>query len=293
MYYGDLAGNGSVEMVEAFFDHKRGRIVPWRDLDAVAKPLPWVRERFPTSQAYGEASLEEILGQRLKVCKEVRVNWLDTTVFLNRGDHFEIKALPLEAQFAPAFGVCVGDLDGDGQEDIFLSQNFFAVEERTTRYDGGRGLWLRGEGRGEFAAISGQQSGLKIYGEQRGSALCDYDGDGRVDLAVGQNATGTKLYHNEAAKPGLRVRLKGPPGNTAGIGAVVRIVYGERLGPAREVHAGSGYWSQDSAVQVFGNAAIATQVQVQWPGGKTVRGAISKNAREISVDAAGKVEVIR
>ena len=127
MYYGDLAGNGSVEMVEAFFDHKRGRIVPWRDLDAVAKPLPWVRERFPTSQAYGEASLEEILGQRLKVCKEVRVNWLDTTIFLNRGDHFEIKALPLEAQFAPAFGVCVGDLDGACRIDPKLDRANTAV----------------------------------------------------------------------------------------------------------------------------------------------------------------------
>ena len=32
--------------------------------------------------------------------------------------------LPLEAQWAPAFGVNVGDMDGDGREDVFLSQNF-------------------------------------------------------------------------------------------------------------------------------------------------------------------------
>jgi len=42
------------------------------------------------------------------------------------------------------------------------------------------------------------------------AVLCDFDGDGRLDLAVSQNAAETKLYKNVAARPGLRVRLKGP-----------------------------------------------------------------------------------
>jgi hypothetical protein len=54
--------------------------------------------------------------------------------------------LPAEAQFSPAFGVCVGDFDGDGNEDVFLSQNFFATCLDTTRNDAGRGLWLRARG---------------------------------------------------------------------------------------------------------------------------------------------------
>src|SRR5205823_1350609 len=66
LYYGDLAGAGSVEMVEAIFDSKHARLAPWRDLDTLAGGLPWVRERFPTAQAYSEASLEQILGERIK-----------------------------------------------------------------------------------------------------------------------------------------------------------------------------------------------------------------------------------
>jgi len=46
--------------------------------------------------------------------------------FLNHGDHFEAIPLPAEAQLAPAFAVLLGDFDGDGAEDVFLSQNFFA-----------------------------------------------------------------------------------------------------------------------------------------------------------------------
>ena len=56
--------------------------------------------------------------------------------------------------------------------------------------------------------MPGQESGVIVYGEGRGAAACDYDGDGRVDLAVSQNGAQTKLYHNVAGRPGLRVRLK-------------------------------------------------------------------------------------
>ena len=290
--YGDLAGRGTVEVIEAYLDPKTQRVVPWLDLDRVGAAIPWMRERFPTSQAYGEANVEQILGEKLKACRELRVNWLETTLFLNRVDRFEARELPIEAQFAPAFGVCVGDFDGDGHEDVFLSQNFFSVDEQTSRYDAGRGLWLKGDGKGNLSAVSGQESGVAIYGEQRGSALCDYDEDGRVDLVVCQNAASTKLYRNEAGKAGLRVRLKGPAGNPAGVGAVLWLSRGEKAGPVREIHAGSGYWSQDSAVQVV-SMDQATKLSVRWPGGKTVSSEIPPGAKEITIDATGKVVVAR
>ena len=131
--------------------------------------------------------------------------------------------------------------------------------------------------------VPGQESGVKVYGEARGSALCDYDGDGRVDLAVGQNGAETKLYHNVRAKPGLRVRLAGPADNPTGVGAVMRLRFGERWGAAREVHAGCGYWSQDSAVQVMGTPVSPTAVWVRWPGGKTQQVAVPKDALELKV----------
>jgi enediyne biosynthesis protein E4 len=293
VYYGDIDGNGTVEVMDAYFDKGLNKVVPWRDLDTVSMALPFVRANFPTFRAYGEAGLAEILGEKLKAFNELQAVTLDSMVFFNRGGKFEAKALPAEAQFAPAFGVAVGDFDGDGNKDVFLSQNFFDVESETARYDGGRGLWLRGDGHGGLQPVPGQESGVAVYGEQRGCALSDFDGDGRVDLAVAQNGAATRLYLNKGAKPGLRVRLKGPDGNPQGFGSLVRLKFGGRLGPGREIHAGSGYWSQDSAVQVMGTPEPPTEISIRWPGGKTITTPIPSGAGEITVDSAGRLEVRR
>jgi len=291
--YGDFNENGPVAVVEAYYEPSMKKWVPERSLDFLARALPFLREQFQTHEAFGAASVEEIFGERFKSLQTAEVNWLESTLFLNRGDHFEIRQLPMEAQLAPAFGVCVADFDGDGNEDIFLSQNFFASQPETPRSDAGRGLMLKGNGHGEFTAMTGQQSGLKVYGEQRGCAVADFDGDGRVDLVVAQNGAETKLYRNIGAKPGLRVRLVGSKGNLNSVGASLRLGSAAGFGPVREVHAGSGYWSQDGVVQIMNAAEPATKIWVRWPGGKEQTLAIPAGAREVIVDPSGKINASR
>jgi len=288
LYFGDFNDSGGVDLLETTHDAELG-IVPRRDLGAVAAGMPSLWAKFPTYLAFAETNVSGILGEKLARSQELRANMLASMVFLNRGNHFEAVPLPCEAQFAPAFAVCVADADGDGNEDLFLSQNFFGMNADVPRVDAGRGLWLRGDGTGHFKSMPGQESGVKIYGEQRGAAVCDYDGDGRVDLVVTQNGTETKLYHNIQAKPGLRVRLKGTEGNLAGIGAQVRLLFKDKQGPVREIHAGSGYWSQDSVVQVLAVPNPPQQIWVRWPGGKVMTSPVPLGAKEIEVDWEGSV----
>jgi hypothetical protein len=289
LYYGDLSGAGSVDIVEADYDPALKAIVPRRMRDKVAETLPELLGRFSTHKAFGQASMAEVLGSHQAAAHQVSVTTLASMVFLNRSNHFEARTLPPEAQFAPAFSVNVADFDGDGHEDVFLSQNFFANQPEVPRYDAGRGLLLRGDGTGMVEAVPGQESGILVYGEQRGAAVADFDHDGRVDLVVTENGAATKLFRNVAAKPGLRVRLIGPPGNSDGIGAQMRLFFGERAGPMREIHGGSGYWSLDSTVTVLSLPEPPSQLWVRWPGGKITSTPLASHATEISVDQSGKL----
>ncbi|HWN96404.1 MAG TPA: FG-GAP-like repeat-containing protein, partial [Methylomirabilota bacterium] len=287
IYYGDFSADGQIHGVEAYADS--GRFVPRRDLQVSSRALPWLAQKFPSNRAFAAASIADVLGGHRPTAKELRVNWPDTTVFLNRGDHFDVRPLPIEAQFAPAFGICPADFDGDGNEDVFLAQNFFATDGDTSRYDAGRGLLLRGDGRGGFSAVPGQKSGLLIYGEQRGAATCDFDGDGRIDLAVAQNSAQTKLFHNEGATPGVHVRLRGAKDNYPAVGAVLRRVNRGMKGAAHEIHAGSGYWSQNSATTVLTGAG--DEIWIRWPGGAETISSIPAGAASVTIETSGRVSV--
>jgi hypothetical protein len=123
--------------------------------------------------------------------------------------------------------------------------------------------------------------------------VSDFDADGRVDLAVAQTGNRPKLFHNRRARPGLRVRLAGSEGNPTGVGAVMRLGFGDKLGPAREIQAGSGYWSQSSATIVMATPDSPSTVLVRWPGGKTTTSPVPAGAREIQLRFNGDVQVLR
>jgi hypothetical protein len=267
LFYADWNGDGSLHPIEAW--QHDGRWFPVRDRRALALVFPDLTARFPSHQAYGQASVLLLLGDRFARGKLLQATHLASTVFLNRGSRFEPVLLPMEAQLTPVFGINVGDYDGDAIEDLFLAQNFFGTASDLSREDSGCALWLHGNGDGTFRVVDSTVSGIKIDGEQRGSALADFNRDGRIDLAVGQNSGPTKLYLNQGAKRGLRVSLKGPAGNPHAAGAQLRVLSagGERT-PCRAVQAGSGYWSQDSAVQVLGLPPAPASLWIRWPGGK-------------------------
>ena len=293
IYHGDFDGDGSFDLVETSFDTPSGKHVPELQLLQMARALPFLGERFASNAAYAAAGIEEVLGERLPQAAVWEADWFESTVFLNRGDRFEPKVLPVEAQMAPAFGVSCADLDGDGDEDLVLSQNFFAMQPGTPRQDAGLGLVLKGNGKGGFQALGPNQSGVRCYGEQRAIGLADFDRDGRVDVAIGQNGGTTKLFRNATAKPGLRIRLQGEDANPMAIGATIRMLGGEGEGPVREIHAGSGYWSQDSALQVLARLREPLRIRVRWPKGNRVEYPVPKEASEVRIRLSGGLELVR
>ncbi|MEX2153735.1 MAG: FG-GAP-like repeat-containing protein [Gemmatimonadaceae bacterium] len=283
LLHGPIGSRGQEELLLAREDPRVRGLAPLNSYQRVRISIPGVPERLRTFADYAGATVERVLGPAMTKVERKPVITLDQMAFLNRGNRFEPMPLPTEAQFAPAFYAGIADFDGDGAEDVFLSQNFFASAVGIPRYDAGRGLLLTGNGKGALSPMAGARSGVLVYGDQRGAAYADYDADGRLDLVVSQNAASTRLLRNRGAKIGLRVRLQGPSSNPDGVGAQIRIAYTDRMGPVREVQAGSGYWSQNGAVQVFGLSGTPSAVWVRWPGGLESRVSVPAGAREVVV----------
>ena len=286
LFFGDVDLNGTLDLVEAQRDERLGATAPLASLGRLAEHIPPVGARMPTRAAYAEADVGEVLGTwpegRLAAAE------LRHMVFLNRGDRFDAVPLPPEAQRAPSLGLLVADANADGREDLFLSQNFFATDEDTPRYDAGRGLWLEGDGSGGFRALPGRESGVAAYGDQRGAASADVDGDGRLDFVLGVNGGAARLFRGTGTSPGLRVRIAGPDRNRYGIGTVLRVVYADGpSGPAREVRAGSGTGSHDDPVQLLGLSGAPAAIEVRWPGGVLERYLVPSGAAEVTVGPPG------
>ncbi|HJQ21107.1 MAG TPA: VCBS repeat-containing protein [Gemmatimonadaceae bacterium] len=273
---GDFGGVG-LGLLFARQDSATRTEMPLQSFDRVQQAVPAARARVGTYAQFARASVDDILGDRARTAIRVGATTFDNILLLNRGGTFAVRPLPARAQLAPAFAPVVADFDGDGREDVFLAQNFSATSADLPRFDAGSGLLLLGDGAGGFRARSVDESGIAMRGDQRGAAVSDYDGDGRVDLAVGENAAPTRLWHNVGARPGLRVKLDGGVENPWGVGAQLRL----GNGPVREIRLGSGYWSADDPVIVL--ARSSGDLWIRWPGGEEQRVAVPADQREIVV----------
>lgn len=288
LYYGDFMDRGTVDLIETEYDAGGTEPMPGRRLSEIASALPAFRERFPSHRAWAHSSVHTILAPYRNV-EEVQASTLATTAFLNRRDRFEIQPLPREAQWAPAWSISASDFDGDGSDDIFLSQNCFAVSPDRPRLDAGRGLLLRNNGGGEFRSVHALESGLAIYGDQRGSVVADFDEDGRMDLVVAQNGNSTRLYRSSRGAPGVRIHLAGPPANPRGIGVSIRWKGNHSSLGVREVRSGAGWLSQNSPVVIIPRASGETELEVQWPGGRRTKTILFPSDRQITIDVTGNV----
>lgn len=264
MYYGDFNWDGRHNILESYYNENLGGYVPMRKMHDFAS-VPSILQNVSTHQEFAVSTIEQIFDQSFANVPYKEINTLEHMIFINTGDGFKAKPLPAEAQFSTGFSALVTDFDNDGNEDLFMAQNFFALPKQIPVQDAGRGLIMLGDGKGNLKPLSASESGIKIPGEQRGAALADINQNGKTDLMVTQNGGQTKLYQNRTGKQGLRITLKGPPGNRSAVGSSVRIMYQDgSYGPRRMVQTAAGYWSQNSFTQVMGYQTEPAQLEIKW-----------------------------
>lgn len=183
VYYSDFDNNGSLDPIINYFIGGKSYPLPTRD--ELAEQVPLLKKRFPDYASYATATINDILSsEELKRAKVLTTYRFETTYFHNEGDHFVIRHLPYQAQFAPVMDIQSGDVNKDGDMDLILGGNISKMGARFGKASGSFTTVLLGDGNGGFSNLPSLQSGLSVRPDIR--KMC-WDKD-RLIIAPNNNA---------------------------------------------------------------------------------------------------------
>jgi hypothetical protein len=149
------------------------------------------------------------------------------------------------------------DFDGDGKLDVVLSGNDYGTEVSVGRYDALNGLYLRGDGKGNFTPLSILESGLFLPGNEK--ALVKLRGaGGKCLLAAGQNRGPLRVFE-------LKKNIRMIPLQADDVSAV--ITYRDGSVRKEEFAYGSSFLSQSGRFLNLEGPIVT--VEIKNAGGKT------------------------
>jgi hypothetical protein len=121
-----------------------------------------------------------------------------------------------------------------------LAGNDYGMEPFTGRHDAFMGLYLKGNGKGGFNALSMPQSGLYINGDAKGFATIQSAKGNELFIAT-QNQDSLKVYQKAVNRQSKVIRLKADD-------FYADITYKNKAKKRVELYYGSTYLSQSSRV---------------------------------------------
>ncbi len=177
----------------------------------------------------------------------------------------------------------IADFDNDGWKDIFVSRGHvqsLLSEPRITVAQ--PNTVFRNLGGMKFAALTAE-AGFTAQppARHRGSAVGDFNGDGRLDVVVNAISAPAEIWINQS--PGnnhwLDIKLQGTKSNRDGIGARIKVVT-KSGAQYNHMTTAFGYASSSAGPVHFGlgQNATADLVQIHWPSG------IVQELHDVAVD---------
>ena len=171
IYAKDFDKDGRLDPIMCYYVDGKNYVYPTRD--EMIKQIPAMRGRFQSYKDFASVTFEEsFTRQELSDALVVKSECFESSYLENKGNgKFERRALPLECQVAPIFGMLTGDYNNDGHTDVLITGNSYSTEVSTGAYDAMTGILLAGDGRGNFKALVSNTTGFKADGDSKGMAL--------------------------------------------------------------------------------------------------------------------------
>ncbi len=167
MYLNDFDNNGSPDQVICAYQD--GISYPVASLDDLKGQISGLDIKYPAYSDFGGKTVLDIFGKNILDQSSVKKSVLfESCLFINNGDGtFKIKKLPVMAQFSPVREIVVSDFNHDGNIDLLLAGNDYAVRPSYGRYDASYGWCLLSDSAHDYKTLMPVESGLKIKGDAR------------------------------------------------------------------------------------------------------------------------------
>jgi hypothetical protein len=191
MMVNDFDRNGSIEQIICvYFGDTSYPMVLRHDL---LSQIPSLKKKYLKYENYSNQRFEDIFSEeQRKGTLKLEANTLASSVLINQGGRFELKELPVEAQFSPIYAICIEDIDLDNKKDLIIGGNLYKVKPEAGRYDASEGLFLKGKGDATFSSVPNRYSGIDIDGQVRDLRMI-HTANGRF-MIVNRNDESVLIY---------------------------------------------------------------------------------------------------
>ncbi|MBS1598641.1 MAG: VCBS repeat-containing protein [Bacteroidetes bacterium] len=238
-YAKDFDNNGIFDVIPSLYlpdVEGRKKEFPAFTRDDLLKQVNAMRKKYPTYKSYALSGMDQLLTeQERKGALILEANNFHSIFLRNDGQgKFTLMPLPYQAQLSVINGMVADDFDGDGNLDLVINGNDYGTEVSVGRYDALNGLFLKGDGKGDFVPQTILQSGIFIPGN--GKALVKLrSAGGRCLLAAGQNRGPLKIFASKKESQSISFQ----PGD---ISAIFKLTNGKSR--KEEIYFGSSFLSQ-------------------------------------------------
>ena len=184
IYVKDFDKNAKEDIVLSYYNG--GKQFPVRGRECSSQQIPTIKQKFQNYESFSNATLVDVYTEEeLDKALHYQIKSFASVYAENRNGKFVFHSLPQEAQISNINQILVDDFDKDGHLDAVIAGNLYQSEVETPRNDAGIGLFLKGNGSGEFEPIPARESGLYIPGDVK--EMIELDFQGNPLIIVGKN----------------------------------------------------------------------------------------------------------